>query len=972
MARKDELIKSKTFYTLRKKHTSVFNGEIFENDHVTIVSDDDIYDDDMYLFSDSNFKFRIPEGNKNRKKHSRGTWLKAPNQVPNKEFVWTLNDIPQIEYSDNYKIVIKPNYSSFSDFAYYGSAVELLKATVNDIILRYPGCLSYWPKEIAPTIKLGDTTYYFVSNECDLDFWSKSANESNYDLNDSMKILSLSYDKYIDGFGRTIKSFSSVINSSCLGTIIGTLTIGHEYNNNKTILSIYLDGNGKKHLIFPKNDTTYPNENIIMQPNSGYTESFWNSLDDFEKMLLDRTTKPIYTAKIETPYIQDYKHFYEYKNYTWPTVDGLNPDLTSVSFQGYLNGLMDIAEYYDEYESDNLYRMNTHEAIKNMDYSIINSDYDEFDNSKMAAMLRIHGRLYDDIKRYIDNIKNSNRITYDGENNLPDYFLTDNLDINGWNVKSVNEFTKNSVSNNVFSGSTSSGMTASEIDTLFMRNLSISSHYLMSLKGTRRGVEAMLGMFGYRSGNNLGDYKITEYIAVAQTFPEYDDWEEIVLESDKIQINEFDYDILENPQLYYPISVAIASDNKSYLIPWFDKRISKKTGFYFQQKGGWGKLPRKQIKDLPFSHASEITKYDTPIYMETLPYLSFANDIFEMTSMDNNLVYDNMICYVTDIESIYDENFYKEEGNRAADNQTPKDYSHYFILENKMLSNHVGFVSNKFYNCYGWRNIHLSEFLESTLTEDGARVLYLETLELSSQGNNPHCGFGNYDDGDSYLYRYNHIFEENIANGDFDLIKESNPTKYNNILSFGFNVSENLIEDNKKCYYFGNFVGDTAVTSESSTTQTLTVGGETQETHGQQRATTNASTTSTIMAIGQKEKLSDVGYYSKLNSYQGYGNKYEEPYADSILNVKKMRISFNVGRDQNGCLRDYLQNVVFKYVNEMIPSTTILEFEFVGNDSHLIIPESGDTQVSYSTIHSIVADMAVVGNTDTYFIESEI
>ena len=151
MSRKDNLIKSKSIYTIRSKHTTVPNGTIFENDHVTIISNDGIYNEDMPLFSDSNFKFRIGGENKGKRKHSRGSFV----GVGDGNTVWTLSNLPEVKKSTDAVIKLKPNYSSIKEFAYYGSAVELLKATVRDIIMRYPGGLYYYPRNSAPSIKIG-------------------------------------------------------------------------------------------------------------------------------------------------------------------------------------------------------------------------------------------------------------------------------------------------------------------------------------------------------------------------------------------------------------------------------------------------------------------------------------------------------------------------------------------------------------------------------------------------------------------------------------------------------------------------------------------------------------------------------------------------------------------------------------------------------------------------------------------------
>lgn len=136
MSRKDKLIKSKSIYTIRKKHQTLSDATIYENDHVTIIRDDGIFNTDMPLFSDSNFKFRIRSGGNGKKKHNRYGWITNESSDDN---VFTLSNMPENNsITDESKIVQKPNYSSLRDFAYYGSAVELVKATVNDIIMRYP------------------------------------------------------------------------------------------------------------------------------------------------------------------------------------------------------------------------------------------------------------------------------------------------------------------------------------------------------------------------------------------------------------------------------------------------------------------------------------------------------------------------------------------------------------------------------------------------------------------------------------------------------------------------------------------------------------------------------------------------------------------------------------------------------------------------------------------------------------------
>ena len=142
MAKKDKLIKSKSIYTIKKQHTVTNNGIIYENDHVTIIPNDGIYDDEMALFSESNFKYKIDTTQSSKKRHNRGEFIKPEGGSGE---TWTLSTLSATTApTEESTIVLKPNYNSLKDFAYYGSAVELIRATVNDIVLRFPGGISYY------------------------------------------------------------------------------------------------------------------------------------------------------------------------------------------------------------------------------------------------------------------------------------------------------------------------------------------------------------------------------------------------------------------------------------------------------------------------------------------------------------------------------------------------------------------------------------------------------------------------------------------------------------------------------------------------------------------------------------------------------------------------------------------------------------------------------------------------------------
>lgn len=747
-------------------------------------------------------------------------------------------------------------------------------------------------------------------------------------------------------------------------------TYGCNDMNDDNSFVIFMDGDGNRLLLTDKNgapENDNPNS-IIIEPKKDIIEEFWENIDDFESVLLNRNTKPLYKSVFETPKIEGGKHLYDYRSYVWPTINGYTPDTSSGAFKGYIGKLIEIATYYDEYDSDNLWRMMTHDSIKNLDKSaIIYSDYEKLDLSRMEAMIRIHGRLFDDIVRYANGIKYVNSITYDEKNNLPDYFLSENVDIGGLEVKSINEFQKFDnterknqliTSENVFSGSMYSGITTFECNEEFMKRLSLSEDYILSTKGTRRGIEYILGMFGYRYRRDdgtdyadneicIGDYKITEYIRIANKFPKYMELSQLVL------LGNYTHNDTENENILqgYPLNVVIPADSEGefdyYTIPWVNNGENYLNDIYFQEKGGWGKIHKKNINlDITTSNYIEEASGFT-LYSETEPYMMYVSDLEELTSLSNNVIYEGMVCYVTDISGIYsnykteidydssiifagnemERTFYDRTGTNPQniityESNSTRDYSHYFVLVNTALSNHIGYVRNDLYSCYGWRNVLLREFKDGPITYDGLKVLYLESLSLNTKGNNPHCGFGNYDDGLNYIEKLNRIFGYTIDSGYFDFVKD-NPdyaAEFNEICTAGFGIS-GLTEDNEKCYYFTNtesqFYYDDRTNVNMNELNVSSV-----DIHG------NSCELVQIILDGEDEDVLDESKYNRFVNPES-GSTTEECASFSVVNVKNLKITFYTGGNQY--FEKYLQDVVFTYLNEMIPSTTIIEFEFVDN-----------------------------------------
>ena len=185
------------------------------------------------------------------------------------------------------------------------------------------------------------------------------------------------------------------------------------------------------------------NGNYRIRPNDKIITDYYNNLDIFERLLLDNGNS--FTSYFEVINDDEYGYFTKIEKFVFPTTyGGYNLGSNGAGFSKFLEGLIEIGEYYDERFSDNLWRSMTHESIKNFDWTYTRhyTPGDEHPyvegGEKIQKVIRLYGREFDEIKSYIDNISNVNTVTYNNVNNLPDYFFTDKLEDDGWDVRLIN------------------------------------------------------------------------------------------------------------------------------------------------------------------------------------------------------------------------------------------------------------------------------------------------------------------------------------------------------------------------------------------------------------------------------------------------------------------------------------------------------------------------------------------------------
>ena len=760
---KKKLFKSKTNFTLKRLHQSGNYGNIYERDYTTISNTGAAPEGQIPTYSTPSFKMSTRSGLNVQKKYSYGSWVGNP--VGEDKDKWTLEAMPLPNVLDN-KVVLKNDNTKLTDFVYYGSAFELIKATISHVATHFPAELMVTTRTLQETGLLnGDVLpltarirdygdYYLVDNPYKIDITQQVIPDGS--IVSPLRYLCQSSDKYMiidDETSYNLGSWyvESYETKDCL------------IDGDKLAVVIFLNDAGSEmmqiHCFFYDNDIIYlsPNKNYRLRPNDGVTEEFFNNLDDFGKVLLNRDTN--YTASFES-YSEKSETGWEMRveNYQWPVDDGgWNIKISGKAYNDYINKLSELALTHDELFTDNIWRTMTHEAITNLDLTVKrNGDiFDVANSSKLKKTLNIVGRLFDDLKKSAKGIKNTISVSYDQNANSPDYFLPDMLESSGWETKNIFTTLPNEYVSEIFYGDKIISATAMDANNEFMRRLKLNSTQILSSKGTKRGIEDLMGVFGYHSTDWLRRYHggripvdsddlrrafiLYEYVYVVDSYAEGINGEELVENVQRInQLKDnFPTENINNDELldmYYGLPVAEITnyDGESTLIPWFDKQNTYDGDIYFQMKGGW-------------SRNDELGTYE-----KTVSKIQYVQTLDDLLELDYITIDANVLYYVGN-----EGEYYKI-----------KDVEKHTTLE-------------------GW-------YSGNQISQD--EIVNAEKIVDNNKGNNPHSG--NYDAGISYLEAFGTIFKNStFSNARTDETEQQ-------IYKYGFNLSRQ--EDSTKCIYLSN------------------------------------------------------------------------------------------------------------------------------------------------------------------------
>ena len=451
--------------------------------------------------------------------------------------------------------------------AYFGSLTEFIRVTLEQIITNWPA--SIYMNPVVPLEGGYETTAFTVTNySYDAVTDTCSFNIPNEGINNQYGLNILQNGTIIDTYNEGNSLRNLTVNYTNYVVNINDMT--YEITNFSGLTSpdtgsLYLEVDGNPF------DTTgnTTNQYVIyhIRPNNTEVEKFFYSLSPFESYLLDTLNRPKYTATFQfATESDDGIILFQTKTLTWPVTDGYNIDFNTPEYVEYVNELITMAENSDLTKTDLMVRFLTSDSISEFD-TIPRCDGSEEETAaqKMSKTLKIYGREYDDIKRYINGISYANTVTYDKKNNTPDIVLKNLARTLGWDlVSSVleNDMLTNylSVPRTTYSGQ-SRGLTPIESEYEMWRRIIMNTPWIWKSKGTRKAIEFLVKFIGAPSGL----MEFNEHVYVAQKPLDVD------LFLDAVELNGLDTDI----SLYN-------IDSQGY------PRVKRDTPeMYFQKGGGW-------------------------------------------------------------------------------------------------------------------------------------------------------------------------------------------------------------------------------------------------------------------------------------------------------------------------------------------------------------------------------------------------
>jgi len=403
---------------------------------------------------------------------------------------------------NNLEVKLNLNKSNLCNYAYFGSLMEFVRVSLENIIISWPASIKL---ESLDPVEVGVTGNTIENNTYNLINDTSSFTVPTTLLRNNFNINYLTNGTIIDTFNETndLRNLTTayenyVINISGSEYQVIGFTGATDSSNNEDLRFIV-----KGDILSGSSETT---KDVHIKPNKYKVEEFFLTLPDFESNLLNRLTQPKYTST--------YEFFTEAetgviiktnKTLTWPTSDGYNIDFDTPEYVNFVTELLELSESNDLTKTDLMVRHLTTESISDFDtFPTCDGNIEETAGQKMNKSLKIYGREYDEIKRFIDGIAFANTVTHNKVENTPDIYLKNLGRVMGWEL--VSSVLENDLLNIFLNPSDSKyvghsrGLTPAEAEIELWRRIILNTPWIWKSKGTRKSVEFLFDFIGTPNG----------------------------------------------------------------------------------------------------------------------------------------------------------------------------------------------------------------------------------------------------------------------------------------------------------------------------------------------------------------------------------------------------------------------------------------------------------------------------------------
>lgn len=395
--------------------------------------------------------------------------------------------------------------TKFDRYVLYGSLKERIRYSMQEIIERFPAAITFTPKSVSNDV-IREYSYIPFDN----------VSTFKLDLRNSRNPFTIITDtaSSLDGLGDNVvelRDFTKEYTKYRLiydGVDYEIIDAEFPDNNTDPFITLTTEGDPFSSVV---NSNQNANVELTLKPKHEYITAFYDEVDDLTAYLLNVDNSVPYVSTFKDPVLHEGKLELRSVGLIFPTVDGYNPDLVSGKFDTFSDQLNKLADNQDNYKTNLILRFLTSDSLQ---------EYDTEDR-KIKIVLDSYGRMFDEVRKYINGITFMRNVSYDKINNVPDVMLKNFARMIGW--ESFNIQSDDSLAKSLFSTDTVERAEANviaELDIELWRRLIINSAYLFKSKGTRKSLEFILKIIGIPEEV----IEMDEYVYVARQKINYADY----------------------------------------------------------------------------------------------------------------------------------------------------------------------------------------------------------------------------------------------------------------------------------------------------------------------------------------------------------------------------------------------------------------------------------------------------------------